>query len=144
MAAELAEVELCCRSVIEQAPYLAWAWDDHIGAVLTTIQTEQVQQVVPVLEANFASRWDFRSVKQAPQRVRAIADQFGGVRRTQHLFVTAPQQDIVAYAAWWPWGDEQTISIRLGLSMKDVPLLKEKQLWQDFTSWFTEPANAQR
>jgi hypothetical protein len=63
----------------------------------------------------FASVWDFTSVAHAPAVVKDIAESAGGLRQSQYLFVTAVEESIVAFGAWWPWGDWETISLRMGL-----------------------------
>ena len=121
MRVELAEIEQCCQGILEEtADVLTWDWDGYIDAMLAVFQLDQTEAVGPVLDKYFTSRWDEDSVPKAPQSVQEIAEAAGGIRRTQHLFTTRPEQSVMAYGAWWPWGDGETLSIRIGLVLKGV------------------------
>jgi hypothetical protein len=52
----------------------------------------------------------------APEAVRAVAEQTGGIRPDQLIFSAEPFGYNVAYGLWWPWGDDVTISLRVGLA----------------------------
>jgi len=40
----------------------------------------------------------------------------GGLRQDQILVATEPSESLMSYGLWWPWGDDVTISFRIGLS----------------------------
>ena len=65
----------------------------------------------------------------------------GGIRSTQQLFTTQLEQDVMSYVAWWPWGDGQTISIRVGLVLSGtIPDVDAASLQREFVGWFTGEA----
>ena len=65
-----------------------------------------------------------------------IAHTLGGLRPTQRLYVTPEQERIVAYGAWWPWGDDETVSIRIGLVLQEMDDMSAAQLHAEFINWF--------
>jgi hypothetical protein len=62
------------------------------------------------------NEWNYRSIANAPPTVREVVEAAGGVRTDQRVFATAQSGRLLAYGLWWPWGDEITISLRVGLA----------------------------
>ncbi len=118
---ELGEIADCCKGILEETTgVLTWAWDDYIGAMLAVFKVGQAKKIAAVLDKQFTSRWDCNTIEKAPKSVQEIAKGIGGLRETQHLLATRPEQTLMSYGAWWPWGDGETISIRIGLVMTGV------------------------
>lgn len=137
MRNDLADVEACCRGVIEDgADIFQWEWDDYIGSMLTVISSASVPEASRILDSWFFSRWDPSTLSSAPDRVQTIADALGGLRPKQHLLVSEVDPHVMVYAAWWPWGDGDTVSIRIGLVTTNIPPYDSRALWQEFLSWF--------
>ena len=140
MRNELAEIETCCKGIITNTlELLNREWDDYIGAFLTTFPVDQAQQIETICTKYFMSRWDHESLVKAPPSVLAIAENLGGLRAAQRLLMTRPDQFVMAFGAWWPWGDGQTISLRIGLVTDDVPEHAKAELFKEFSEWFTNP-----
>ena len=59
--------------------------------------------------------WTSKSIAGAPTQARELAETTGGVRPDQRLYTMDQLGRIVAFGLWWPWGDEITISLRIGL-----------------------------
>ena len=56
--------------------------------------------------------------------VHALAekiDAVGGVERNQCLFLRRFEDDDIAYAALWPWGDAKSITLKVGVFQGPVP-----------------------
>ena len=138
MEHELAHIEACCRRIIDQtAAVLSWQWDDHIGAMLATFSIEHADHVSRVMDDSFASLWDVSSIVDAPAPVCEIAESLGGLRATQRLYMTPADEGAVAFGAWWPWGDGETISLRIRLVLGQIEDARAEQLGQEFVGWFT-------
>ena len=45
--------------------------------------------------------------------LHTIIDNFGGIMPGQLLFTSDPDGEALVFCAWWPWGNGETISIRL-------------------------------
>ena len=138
MRNEMAEVEACCRQIMtDTRALLAWEWDDYIGAVLSKFNVKHSAYVGRILDSCFASKWIDTDIAKAPASVRELADSLGGLRETQRLYVTSSEDKITAFGAWWPWGDGQTISIRIGLVLKEIEDLDATILHKEFVAVFT-------
>lgn len=141
MRNEMAEVEACCRQIMtDTRALLAWEWDDYIGAALAKFNVKHSAFVERVLDKCFASRWIDADIAKAPASVGELADSLGGLRKTQRLYVTSSEDKITAFGAWWPWGDGQTISIRIGLVLKEIDDAAADRLDKEFVAWFTGQA----
>lgn len=55
------------------------------------------------------------SVSKAPAQLRDAVERSGGLRTGQTMFAAGPHGDLYALGLWWPWGDAETISMRVAL-----------------------------
>ncbi len=137
MRNELAEIESCCKGIVaETTGLVTWEWDDYIGAFLATFPPDLVPQIETICDKYFVSSWGTASLDKIPPSVLAIADSLGGLRNTQRLLVTRPGEFVMAYGAWWPWGDGKTISLRIGLVTDKVPEHAKDEFFKEFSEWF--------
>lgn len=144
MRNELAEIETCCKGIIAKADELLdWEWDSYVGAFLATFPVQRAEEVMAICDKYFMSRWNSDSLPDAPPSVRAIAETLGGLRTAQQLLMTRPDQFAMVFGAWWPWGDGQTISLRIGLFTEDVPEYAKAEFFKEFSEWFTNPVAAE-
>ena len=67
------------------------------------------------LAIEFAHQWDFTSIAEADGPVRDFFHAGVGVVPGQKVFTTDPVDDVILFVAWWPWGDDARISLRVGL-----------------------------
>jgi hypothetical protein len=57
------------------------------------------------------------------------------LRPGQLFFNTNPNQDAFVFCAWWPWGDGQTVSIRLAPFDKKLSGSEEAELIELIKDW---------
>ena len=137
MRNEIADLELYCKEIIAQsAGKLAWNWDDYIGAMLAVFKREQVSEIFSIFDEYFSASWDCESVKDAPAQILQISDELGGIRDRQYLFTSQPDANFMVYAAWWPWGDGETYSLRIAPVFKKVSDYDYNKLIEEFCEWF--------
>ena len=67
------------------------------------------------LDAVFANEWNSDNIEGADEHVQALAQSMGGLRAGQKLFAAAAGDDLVIYAACWPWVGNSHLSIRIGI-----------------------------
>ncbi len=119
---ETAWPQSVCMAVTTSCPRLDWEWDGRFGAALSAFGAEQIDHVERALDAEFSSRWAVDNIGSAPAVATGIAESRGGLRAGQKLFISDPEQDIVVFAAWWPWGGGDRVSVRIGLVSKSGAL----------------------
>ena len=67
------------------------------------------------LEHVFAQVWKTASIDAAPSKVQTLAENFGGLRSNQALHTVPANEEIVLFAAIWPWVGNSHMSVRLGV-----------------------------
>jgi hypothetical protein len=83
----------------------------------------------------FNHKWDFASINNAERPIRDFFQSGFGVVPGQKLFTMDPVRGIVLFAAWWPWGDDERISLRLGLISVTDQRLESAQAKRLICGW---------
>ena len=106
---------VCQRISLNIPDKCPWRWDKEFNLALTVIDRQDEIMIELPLTLEFAHKWDFSTINDAEEPVREFFQSGFGVVPGQKLFTTEPVHGIVLFAAWWPWGDDEQISLRLGL-----------------------------
>lgn len=112
-------------------PKRGWSWDNRLSCIASAFGVELADEARAALEVAFPHQWSHRTLAQAPALLQQIAERAGGVRSDQLLVSTPPSGGVVAYGLWWPWGDDTTISLRIGVAGGSA-LVLEEQLRETF------------
>ncbi len=85
--------------------------------ITSSFSTEfEAKARVAIAEA-FPVEFTSAAVAKAPTVLREFVDRYGGLRQGQFLFTSgAIGGSLVAFGLWWPWGDGDTVSMRLGFA----------------------------
>lgn len=100
----------------ERWPGGGWSWDTRFSCVSSSFNAELAHEARAAVHAAFAQEWTARSLAKAPSLVREVADNTGGVRPDQVLYCSDTVGGTIVFGLWWPWGDDVTISFRVGLA----------------------------
>jgi len=100
---------------------LSWKWDDRFQTVLAEFNIDNQAHIHEVLIRRLDRIWDSSTIETAPEAVRTIIDAFGGIMPGQLLLTSDPDRDAFVFCAWWPWGNGETISIRLAPYFQKPP-----------------------
>lgn len=114
---------------------LTWKWDDWVGTILAEFGVTQKKDIRSLLEKHLPVAFDIDSIEDAPAIVRALDDQLGGIRSGQLLFSSDPSQESFVFGAWWPWGDGETISIRIAPYDRRLSEAEEAKLIEQMKTW---------
>lgn len=106
-------------------PKRGWSWDTRFMCVASAFSTELVEEANTALQPTFPHRWNHRSLSSAPPIVQQIAERTGGVRADQWILSTNANDGAILYALWWPWGDDTTITLRIGVPSAN-PALEDR------------------
>ena len=130
-------LENVCREFISafQAT-LSWRWDSRFETVLAEFFVDNKDRVREILERYLSIAWDSSNIGKAPDVVRMIAGHLGGLRSGQLLFTSDPNRDALIFGAWWPWGDGNTISLRVAPFDKRLSDSEMSELIKLFKGWF--------
>jgi hypothetical protein len=92
-----------------------WSWDSRYSCVASSFNHEMEGEARTVVIAYLPHEWTSKTVGGAPPQAKELADSTGGIRPDQRLYTMDQLGRIVAFGLWWPWGDEITVSLRIGL-----------------------------
>lgn len=110
-----------------------WQWDGRLKTVLAEFPIDRKTEILGILEEHLVCKWDSSNVNEAPDAVREIVGMLGGLMSGQLLLLSDPEKPAFLFCAWWPWGNGQKISIRIGLFSEAkeekealIPVLKDQ------------------
>ena len=90
-----------------------WEWDGRFKGALTQFEKSSAPQILSGLSQFFTHEWTVANIDNAPEAVLIAADSLGGLRPGQILLTSDPADDPFFLAAYWPWGNGTTISVRI-------------------------------
>lgn len=131
------DAENVCRELLRGFQgVLSWQWDGRFETVLAEFGVDNKDSVRAILERYLSNIWDSSNIGYAPDIVRTINIRVGKLRSGQLLFTSDPSREAFIFGAWWPWGDDQTISIRIAPSYGKISDSERAEKIQLFKSWF--------
>jgi len=113
-------------------PTRGWTWDNRFNSVTSSFTVEQEKDARTAVAELFVEQWSSSTIARAPAPLREIAERTGGVRSGQVVLSTATLVGVTGFGLWWPWGDGETISLRVGLIEPDParePYVKFRDLF---------------
>ena len=96
-------------------PKQGWSWDSRFTCVASSFHVDLTGEAESSLLSTFTEEYDHRTLSKAPDYLQELAESVGGIRSDQRIFTVRTGGRLNPYAMWWPWGDEITISARIGL-----------------------------
>ncbi|HQY62559.1 MAG: hypothetical protein IPF92_01850 [Myxococcales bacterium] len=107
-------------------PTRGWTWDSRVGCVTSSFTVEQELRARAAVNAAMPAQYTHVSLERAPAALQQVVEISGGLRPGQLALALGPTAGLLVFGLWWPWGDGETISFRLGLA--DVDPAKEPNL----------------
>jgi hypothetical protein len=96
-------------------PARGWSWDSRINCVTSSFASEYEPRARAAVQQALPYQWVAATLNQAPPLLRDVADRSGGLRSGQMLFGAGPYGNVYAFGLWWPWADQETVSVRVGV-----------------------------
>jgi hypothetical protein len=115
---------------------LSWKWDDRFEVVLAEFGVDNKESIRAILESYLSFVWDSSNIGNAPDIASMINNYLGGLKSGQLLFTSDPNQAVFIFGAWWPWGNGETISIRIGSFDKLLSESERAELSKHLQGWF--------
>ena len=82
---------------------------------LMTLNLQDAELVFFPLFQEFREHWNFSSPIQPETLVSKLLNAEYGLMPGQFFFTSRPIRDLVLFVAWWPWGNADKVSMRVGL-----------------------------
>jgi hypothetical protein len=100
-------------------PTRGWSWDPRLLCCTSSFTTEQEPQARQATQLALQQEWTSATIARGPQPLRDVVERAGGIRQGQLALSTGPVSGLLVYGLWWPWGDAETVSLRVGLAEVD-------------------------
>ncbi len=126
---------VCHRISLNIPPSCPWRWDKEFNMALTVIDRQDAIVIELPLSLEFSNNWDFTTIDDADAIIRDFFQAGFGVVPGQKVFAMEPVNGVVLYTVWWPWGDDERISLRLGLMSIDGEKLDNAEAKQLICNW---------
>jgi len=131
------EIEKNCKELFNAFKgVVSWKWDNRFDTVLAEFSVNNKNSVRAILDRYLSIAWDSSNIGSAPKTIQKINMHLGKLRSGQLLFSSDPKQDAYIFCAWWPWGDGETISIRIAPYYKKLSDSEKVEKIQQFKGWF--------
>jgi hypothetical protein len=104
-------------------PSRGFTWDTRLNCISSSFSAQFETKARTAMAALLREEFTPATLAKAPPRLREVAERSGGLRSGQLLLMGGPFGFTTAYGLWWPWGDGETISLRVGLV--DVDPMRE-------------------
>jgi hypothetical protein len=131
------DIEKVCKDIISVFEgVLTWKLDDRFDAVLAEFSVDSKDGVRDVLERHLSIVWDASNIGKAPGVVQMVTNDLSGLMSGQMIFTSDPARDYFLFCAWWPWGDGESISIRIGPSCNKISDKEKAEIFKLFKVWF--------
>lgn len=117
-----------CPLIKEAIPTSSkWEMDERLLAALVVFQKEDTEAIRKALETVFERQHDSSSIKKGSDSDKALAESLFGISGNQLLFIL-DDGDLVLFGAWWPWGDGNKISLRIGIFTLNNDTLEKTEI----------------
>jgi hypothetical protein len=111
-------------------PTRGWTWDSRLVCLTSSFTVEQEMQAKAAIADTMPAQYTQATITRAPQSLQDIAERSGGLRPNQLMLSLGPAAGLLVFGLWWPWGDGETISFRVGLADVD-PAKEPNQRFRD-------------
>jgi hypothetical protein len=127
--------EICRKICINIPPNYRWQWDEQRNMALMVLEDEDAELVFYPLLKEFKHNWGFSTSPPENESVCARVNGQFGLMPGQVLFTSHPLCNILLCVAWWPWGEDRKISMRIGLIPAAEINLRNDMAFQCLSRW---------
>ena len=96
---------------------------------------EDAELVFFPLFKEFIHHWNFMSTPPEDASIIEWVNAKFGLMPGQVLFTSYPLRNLVLCVAWWPWGESQNVSMRVGLIPLKNARLREGVAYECLRRW---------
>ncbi len=116
------------------SPALQWETDARFNTALISFEKDAVDSILGTISNIFENQFDTKSIKKATKQEKKLAKFLFGLSEGQLLF-TSNMDDLTLFGAWWPWGNDEKVSLRIGIfTLEDNP--EEEDIQRQLAEWF--------
>lgn len=146
---DLAVFRKICRKICINIPdNYVWNWDAKRQMAVVVLEESDAELVFFPLFKEFSHHWNFSSTNASKESITEYINSEYGVLPGQVFFTSNPLHNLVLFVAWWPWGNEGNVSMRVGLipwnnfRLRDGFVYHCMKHWLDIVDEPAEPSDA--
>ncbi|MFZ5572794.1 MAG: hypothetical protein ACOZF0_20540 [Thermodesulfobacteriota bacterium] len=113
-----------------------WRWDEEFNVARIVFRKSGADIVLSELKQIFEHCYDFSTIERASADVDRFINSIFGIIPGQMVFTSNTSDGLILFAAWWPWGNEMDISLRVGLYSAANPSKDKSGLEKLLNEWF--------
>jgi hypothetical protein len=128
---------ICARISLNVPEQCSWQWDGEFELALLVFDMKDSDLMYFPLSKEFDKQWDFTSIEDPSNSFCTYINSAFGVVPGQMVFTSNEIDGLMLFAAWWPWGDESKVSLRVGLISSKEPEKSKALHKAHLQSWFS-------
>lgn len=114
--------EICRKICLNIPGRYKWEWEPQRRMAVVILDEEDAEIVFYPLFKEFRNHWNFTSINEASEAVNNYINTEYGLMPGQVFFTSHMVNQIVLGVAWWPWGSDDKVSMRVGLIPVNIDL----------------------
>jgi hypothetical protein len=107
--------EICRKICLNIPSRYRWKWDRERKMAVIVLAEEVAEIVFYPLFKEFRNHWNFTSINEVDEAVNSYIHSEYGLMPGQVFFTSHMVNHTVLGVAWWPWGSDEKVSMRVGL-----------------------------
>jgi len=134
---DLTNFKQICNNVRDSipSPYTA-SWDEDFQVIRIVFDKTEKQPLLQMLMKEFPYQWDFNTIDTASDFIDNFINSIFGIIPGQVLFTSSETTPPILFAVWWPWGNEDYISLRVGFYPNEKPYFSKNEIRKELSGWF--------
>jgi len=125
----------CAKLKDTISPEFKWEADDRFNTALISFDKGVADSIQETLSNLFENQFNSKTIKKATKQEKKLAKSLSGLSKEQLLF-TSNGEELTLFGAWWPWGNSQKVSLRIGLFTLEKGLIEEEDVRKHLAEWF--------
>lgn len=135
--------EICRKICLNIPDGYRWNWDRKRSMAVVVLDEEDAEMVFYPLFKEFCSHWNYSSIAESSEAVNEYIHSEYGLMPGQVFFTSHRVHDTVLGVAWWPWGDADKVSMRVGLIPVKIDLTSDF-VFQCLSQWLDIAGEAEQ
>ena len=127
--------EICRKICINIPDEYVWEWDAQRHMAVIVLSEPDAELVFFPLFKEFSNHWNFSSTTTSQESISHYINTEFGVLPGQVFFTSNPLYNIILFVAWWPWGNDGKVSMRVGLIPWNKAQFKDDFVYECLKRW---------
>jgi hypothetical protein len=107
--------DICSKISLNIPSTSQWSWDNRLKTAMVVFDKGDMDVVYIPIAVEFDTQWDFKTIENSPPHFCEFFKRVFGIIPGQKIFASSDGSGTILFAVWWPWGDGNKISLRVGI-----------------------------